>query len=156
MDWPTEPAAFKLDDQFMMGDDLMVAPIFTGQTSREVWLPPGKWFGLFDRKKYTGGQTVKFEVSLDTLLVFVRSGTILPWAKPVQSVGKDTVFDITPLAFGDTLRPAVLYEDDGETYDWRKGAYNWITIQPDGKSVRQGNYPKSRYRIASVSRENVV
>ena len=150
MDYPTEPAASKLDDQFLIGDDLIAAPIFTGQTSRDVWLPPGVWYGLFDHQRYEGGQSINFPVTRDTVLVFVRSGTILPWAEPVEYVGRDTVFDITPLAFGESLRAANLFEDDGVTYDWRNGSYNWVTIDSDGKVSRTGKFGRQRYRIAGM------
>ena len=69
----------EINDQFMLGSDVLVAPvIIKGQTKREVVLPEGKWLfrGKEDRL-YEGGKTVTVDAPLDTLPFFIKSGSPL-------------------------------------------------------------------------------
>ena len=58
-DWHTDETAAKCEDEFMLGDTLLVAPMLEENSiSRHVYLPAGEWLGYFDGKEYGGGQTV--------------------------------------------------------------------------------------------------
>lgn len=58
-DWHTDETAVRCEDEFMLGDTLLVAPILEeNAVSRHVYLPAGEWVGYFDGKDYNGGQTV--------------------------------------------------------------------------------------------------
>jgi alpha-glucosidase (family GH31 glycosyl hydrolase) len=67
-------------DEYLFGPDLLVAPVWkVGQRDRPVYFPKGKWRSYFDRKRsFRGRRTVKFPVSLDTILVFEREGATVP------------------------------------------------------------------------------
>jgi alpha-glucosidase (family GH31 glycosyl hydrolase) len=70
-DWSGEAEALGIDDEFMLGRDLLVAPVLrAGLDTRRLWLPPGSWRGFFDREVYSGGQWL--EVSAAAIPVFVR------------------------------------------------------------------------------------
>ena len=76
-DHPQSAALWQIDDAFMLGEALLVAPLMEeGQKSRSVHLPEGQWFGLWDDKRYSG--TVEIESGLDNIPVFVRAGSLLP------------------------------------------------------------------------------
>lgn len=75
--WPQDPAALNCEDEYLLGDELLVAPLLEENAhSRAVYLPAGRWIGLFDGIAYEGGQTV-CAGSWDRLPVFVREGSPL-------------------------------------------------------------------------------
>lgn len=107
------PEARGITNQFILGD-MIVAPIYPGKTGRELWLPEGEWHPFFGGEVLTGG---KHYVETPDIPVYIRSGTILPLAKPVQHVEDDTVFDITLKYYGDcTSSECRLVEDEDGGY----------------------------------------
>ncbi|MGC3957623.1 MAG: glycoside hydrolase family 31 protein [Verrucomicrobiota bacterium] len=54
LDWPDDPMVRQIDNQFMFGDSVMVAPMFAGQKSRQVYLPPGDWYDFWTHEKIKG------------------------------------------------------------------------------------------------------
>ncbi|HEY7342392.1 MAG TPA: TIM-barrel domain-containing protein [Ktedonobacterales bacterium] len=84
--YPTHAASLGCDDQFLLGDGLLVAPVLDeGATSREVLLPPGEWFVWGSSELNAGDQWLLISVTLDTMPLYVRAGTILPLAAVAQS-----------------------------------------------------------------------
>ncbi|MCX6926293.1 MAG: DUF5110 domain-containing protein [Verrucomicrobia bacterium] len=85
--------------------------------------------------------------------IFVKENSLLPLAEPVEHVNRDTVFKITVKAFGKSPAPFTLIEDDGETYDFEKGAFNRVVLkwQADGggKVERVGPFAGRRYDIVA-------
>jgi len=83
---PTHAESLACDDQFLLGDGLLVAPVLNeGATSREVLLPPGEWFAWGSSVLHAGDQRLRVPVTLDTAPLYVRAGTILPLAAVAQS-----------------------------------------------------------------------
>jgi alpha-D-xyloside xylohydrolase len=151
MDWPDDPKTYKLDDEYMMGDSILVAPLFGTNTSREVYLPSGEWYDFWTHEKYEGGRSHTIQKPSETIPIFVKGGTLLPLAKPVEYVKDDTQFELTIIAFGKDCRPFDLYEDDGVSYDFENGKQNVLTLtwspESGGNVVKKGNYSGSRYKI---------
>jgi alpha-D-xyloside xylohydrolase len=79
-DFPEDPAAWEVDDQYMFGPDLLVAPVVhAGQRSRSVYLPAGaEWTHAFDGAVVTGGQRMSVDAPLEQIPLFVRNGAQLP------------------------------------------------------------------------------
>jgi len=78
--FPEDKKAWDIEDQFMFGGDILVAPVlYAGQTSRKVYLPEGvRWVDFFDKSKvYEGGQIIEVDTPFDTIPVFVREGAEL-------------------------------------------------------------------------------
>src|SRR5262249_1730908 len=74
-----DPIAVSISDQFLLGADLLVAPMLQpGATVRSVYLPGGIWFDFWSGTAFRGGQHVLVEAALDTMPLFVRAGAILP------------------------------------------------------------------------------
>lgn len=61
-----------INDQFMMGDEMLVAPVVTANNERSVVLPPGDWY--YQNKKWKGGRTYQIKVALNELPVFIKKG----------------------------------------------------------------------------------
>lgn len=71
------------DDTYMLGDDLLVAPVMRqGQRQRQVMLPPGGWFNWWSGQRVEGGQTITVEAPLKTLPLFIREGALIPMLRP--------------------------------------------------------------------------
>ncbi len=78
-DYPLHKEVLDIEDEYMLGRDLLVAPvILEGAAGREVWLPPGNWYDLWDGKRYAGDRRVYFPCGYSRIPVFVREGSVLP------------------------------------------------------------------------------
>ncbi len=118
-----------LDDEYLLGDDLLVAPMtLEDGTERKVYLPRGKWHDFWKDAVYEGGREHLVHAEYDRIPVFVRENCILPLAEPVEAVGKDKVFTIHPKVYGTGGEGCVLYEDDFETFNYEKGCQNEVRI----------------------------
>lgn len=151
MDYPDDPLTYGIDDAYMMGDSILVAPIITGETERTVYLPKGLWYCFWTNEKYEGGQSYDLSPGLARIPVFVKDGTLLPLANPLQHVEDDAVFDIQLKAYGEEATTCMLYEDDGTTFEYRSGSYNWVKAErtdAEGlKVTRSGSYAGIRYQF---------
>jgi alpha-D-xyloside xylohydrolase len=79
-DFPDDTAAWAIDDQYMFGPDLLVAPVlYEKQRSRKVYLPGGaEWKNAFTGESFDGGQSVECDAPLDRIPLFVRDNADLP------------------------------------------------------------------------------
>ncbi len=124
VDFPREEAAWGLDDQFLFGDDLLVAPVVReGQRRREAWLPPGDWFDFWTGERRAGGRRVGVEAPLERLPIFVRAGAFV-FRQPVvqhtgEMPGQPLIVDVYPAERSEGR----LYEDDGESLDYQRGVF---------------------------------
>ena len=112
------------------------------------YLPKGaKWYDFWTNKQYKGGQRVTIETTLDHVPMFVRAGSILPLGPEMQYVGEKTWDHLELRIYPGANGQFVLYEDEGDSYDYEKGAYSVIQFSwNDQKHTltigeRQGNYP---------------
>ncbi len=86
---PYEEAASKeVKDQYMAGEYLLVAPMFTGQTSRKVILPKGKWYDFYNGNFVGDGQVITVTPGLAKIPVFVKDGGIIPMMPPLLHAPK--------------------------------------------------------------------
>ncbi len=133
-----EAVTKEIKDQYMAGEYLLVAPMFTGQTTRKVVLPKGDWYD-FHTGKYAGnGETITVTPGLDRIPVYVKDGGIIPMMEPrlhAPAAGEKVNLEIRH--YGKAEGSYRLYDDDGETFDYEKGAFSWrelkVTRQKDGK-----------------------
>ncbi|MGE6982835.1 glycoside hydrolase family 31 protein [Kluyvera intermedia] len=76
--YPDEPQSWQTEDQYLFGEDLLVAPVMqAGQRQREVWLPGGHCWVSLDGERYQGGQRVTVAATLETIPLFIREGSPL-------------------------------------------------------------------------------
>jgi alpha-D-xyloside xylohydrolase len=110
-------------------------------TSRMVYLPAGTdWYNYWTGERVSGGKPVRVDAPIDTLPLFVRAGSIVPLGEPVENTGqvqKLAKVRVYPGANSDFA----VYQDDGKTYDYEKGASSVTTLHWDdgaGKLTQQG------------------
>ena len=137
MDYPDDPEAQKIDDQVMIGNCMLAAPVMVSQgNQRDIYLPAGNWFDFFTGEKYKGGKWLKnVQVDLEKIPLFIKENSILPLADPVEHVEENLPFEIELRVYGTEPCSTFLYEDDGVTYDYEDGKYSIIPFDFDGKSV---------------------
>ncbi len=124
MDFPKDPNAADVRDEYMFGPAFLVAPVTDqGMKTREVYLPAGtEWYSYWTNERFTGGQTILVNAPIETIPLFVRAGSIIPFGEVVEHTGmpqKLTELRVYPGADG----AFALYQDDGTTYDYEKGKF---------------------------------
>lgn len=120
----------EIKDQYMAGEYLLVAPLFTGQTSRKVVLPKGKWYDFYTGQYAGNGEVITVTPGLEKIPVFVKDGGIIPMMPPLLHAPKpNQKVDLEIRHYGEKASQSALYDDDGETFDYEKGQYSWRTIK---------------------------
>ncbi|MFT3738531.1 MAG: glycoside hydrolase family 31 protein [Breznakibacter sp.] len=85
LEFPDDPGAWLVDNQYMFGSDMLVAPLFeSNATAREVYLPKGKWIDYQTGKAYDGGWH-RISAGEIPIVLLVRDGAVIPHIKPGQS-----------------------------------------------------------------------
>jgi alpha-D-xyloside xylohydrolase len=127
--------------------------MFAGETNRQIYLPAGDWFDFWTRAKIRGGQFIEATNGVAQIPLFVKGGTLLPLAEPVEFVRPETRFNLTVNIVGEKPANFTLYEDDGVTTAYANGEQNRILLHADGSdhsNQRDGNYHgPERYKIVS-------
>ncbi|MBV1701867.1 MAG: glycoside hydrolase family 31 protein [Hyphomicrobiales bacterium] len=124
-DFAQDPVAIDVEDAFMLGSRLLVAPVLSaGERQRRVYLPVcnGGWWHLATRTQYNGGETVIVDAPLGALPIFVRAGTVLPISAKMSLLSPEP--DTPELwAFGGNTGAvrSELYDDNGTTTRWQDG-----------------------------------
>ena len=116
----------EIKDQYMVGDNLLIAPLFTGETTRKVILPAGKWYDFYTGKLAGEAEIITVAPGLAHIPVFVRNGGIIPMA--VNNKVAEGKYDLVIRYYGDKETSYQLYDDDGKTFDYEKGVFSWRTI----------------------------
>ncbi len=120
----------EIKDQYMAGDYLMVAPLFAGQQSRKVILPPGDWYDFYTGKYVGSNQIIEVAPGLERIPVYVKDGGIVPMIAPrLHAPSKGEKVDLEIRHYGKSNGSYQLYDDDGETFDYENGQYTWRNIQ---------------------------
>ncbi len=85
---PEQPEALQQDYQYLLGNELLVAPVVEpGITTRRVWLPAGAWFSFWDDTRYDGPGYVEVPAPIEHIPILVRGGSVLPLiANPIVSL----------------------------------------------------------------------
>ncbi len=127
-----------IKDQFIFGDNLLVAPVFTGETSREVILPSGKWFDFYTGDYVGENELINIKTELATIPLFVKDGGIIPMIAPRLHAPKPGErLSLEVRHYGEVAGNFLLYDDDGETFDYENGNYSFTELSADPAKKRQ-------------------
>jgi len=155
MDFGHDPKVANINDQYMFGPALLINPIYEYKSrSRSVYLPSGSdWYDLYSGKRFAGGKTIKADAPLKQMPIYVKAGSIIPTGPEVQFVYEKQDGPITLSVYTGADGQFELYEDDGKTYAYEKGAWSRTPISFDNATgivtigKRVGNFdgmPKNR------------
>jgi alpha-glucosidase len=152
LNYQADASTQNIDDEFMVGDDLLVAPIMRpGLTERLVYLPEGLWYDFWTDKTYSGKTMIRAKAPLETVPIFVRGGAIIPLGPEMNFIGpkpsESVMFSIYPDENGKAVTR--LYEDDGLTPEYKRGVFRRTTItaqrERNGKVLVNVNAPEGSY-----------
>jgi alpha-D-xyloside xylohydrolase len=162
MDFRADTNVFGIKDQFMFGPALMACPVTTsGAANRSVYLPAGTiWTDFWTGQTNAGGQTINAAAAIDTMPIFVRAGSILPYGPDIQ-YATQSVDPIELRVYRGANGSFTLYEDEGDNYNYETGSCATIpitwneTTQTLTIGQRQGSFPglltNRTFRIVWVS-----
>ena len=144
-------------DQYMVGDALLVAPIAPGARSRKVALPEGSWFDFYTGRLVGDGRgEVEVTPPLSQIPLLVRDGGLVSLIGDRQwAPSRDEVLALEVRHYGLKPGATLLYDDDGETFDYERGERSWTRLEvgrdalgqwrgtlrpdPNGKGWRYGD-----------------
>jgi alpha-D-xyloside xylohydrolase len=129
MDFCQDTNVYDIPDQYLFGPALMVNPVTrAGATARSVYLPTGtSWTDFWTGKSYPGGQTIEAAAPIETLPLFVRAGSIIPYDPAIEyAMEGDGPIELRVYRGADGA--FTLYEDEGDNYNYEKGDYATIPI----------------------------
>jgi alpha-glucosidase (family GH31 glycosyl hydrolase) len=148
----------EVKDQYMLGDSLLVAPIPPGVKTRKVVLPAGRWYDFYTGRLAGEGQTVEVSPPPSRIPLFVRDGGLVPLTAERQwAPGGDEVLPLEVRHYGERPGRLALYDDDGETFDYERGAYSWtvLNVVRDARGGWQGSVTPDarggRWRYSEVT-----
>jgi len=78
LEWPHDPVAWSIEDELLLGDALLVAPVLDASDRRRVWFPPGRWTDYWNGDEHEGERWEDYDAPLEILPLFVRDGMAIP------------------------------------------------------------------------------
>jgi len=130
MEFPDDPKVANLSDQWLIGRNLLAAPVLTPSNQRDIYLPAGDWFVFDSNTKIAGNQSINRSVALDEIPVYVRAGAILPLAPIIQHTNDLPGGPLDLQVYPGHDCTFTLIEDDGITTAYQHGQlrrtiFNW-------------------------------
>ena len=141
------PGTGGMDDEFLFGDRLLIAPVLQEDDVRTIYLPEGEWVDFWDGMRVTGGLRFNREVPLSQIPVYVKPGTVLPAGPSVQYAAEKPWDSLQIRIYTGADGDYTLYEDEGDGYGYEKGAFSTIDFHwndADGVLTigkRKGDFP---------------
>jgi len=129
-EYPEESDFIWTDNEFMFGNDLLIAPVLSpGATTRQVRLPHGEWFNYWTNTRYEGGRPITVDAPVDRIPIFVKAGAIIPMQQVLQYSDQEPIEPLTLTVYPtDSQSSTTYYEDDGHTFAHERGEYLKRTI----------------------------
>ncbi|GAA1916590.1 alpha-xylosidase [Microbacterium aoyamense] len=115
LEFPDDPAAAYLDRQYMLGSELLVAPVFTESGEVEFYLPAGHWTSLLTGETVEGGRWLRETHGYDSLPLYARPGAVIPWGARVDRPDYDYLDGLSLRVFpgGEGSRDVVVTTPSG-------------------------------------------
>lgn len=163
MDFGHDPEVLDVGDQFMFGPAFLVNPVTAYKArSREVYLPKGAlWYDFWTGEALAGGRTITAPAPYERLPVYVQAGSIVPIGPELQYTDEKAADPLTLWVYGGADADFEIYEDDGVSNGYERGAFSTIALHWDdaGKRLviaeRSGSYPgmleERTFRVVFVS-----
>jgi len=112
-DHPSDRTTWHIDDEYLLGPSLLVAPMFMPRGRRDIYLPAGGWYDFWTDQRFDGERWITYDAELETLPLFVRAGAVIPMGPRLQYANERSwdplSFEIYP---GDSGRTEIEFSDD--------------------------------------------
>jgi alpha-glucosidase (family GH31 glycosyl hydrolase) len=146
LSYPQLEEAYQHSHEYLLGDEMLVAPIVTPSGDETIYLPPGEWLDFFTGKHHAGARTFTAHFAVDETPVFVRDGAIIPEQPPSQYSDAHPMDTVLLHIYGSGPGHFDLYEDDGVSlnadqgksavtslaYDTEQGEHRLVIAAPKG------------------------
>jgi alpha-glucosidase len=161
-EYPADETTYTADDEFLLGDALLVAPITRpGIEHRYVYLPQGTWFHYYSGERFTGPTHILAHAPLGEPALYVRGNSPIPMGPDAAHTGERPNDPLTLLVYPDEGKgESTLYEDEGNGFGYEEGEYARRRIScesSDGRITirlgeRQGSFVPERREVRLVLR----
>ena len=148
MDFPEDTKVRDLSDQWMFGPALMPCPVYEYKArSREVYFPEGGWYDFYTGAYIPGGVSLTADAPYERMPLYARAGSILPVGPEMEWSDEKPADDLLLIVYAGADADFTLYEDDGLTYAYEKGAFSTIGLHWDNATrtltlgQREGSFP---------------
>jgi alpha-D-xyloside xylohydrolase len=134
---PEDPTCWTVDDEYMFGEDVLVAPLMEEARSRNVYLPPGSWVDYQGGQSYEGSRWHTLTAGEIPVIMLVRGGAVIPHAELAQSTDRINFSELELVAFGAQAPAAeaealVCFPEEGELHRLRlKGDSDAFVVEGD-------------------------
>ena len=115
LEFPDDPNTYALDLEYMLGAELLVAPIYNPEGRRPVYLPAGRWVDYWTQEVIEGPVTRRVKAPLDKLPLYARANALLPTVEPSQHLTDDPFDIVTFAAYLFETGQFDLHDTDGST-----------------------------------------
>ena len=129
--YPNDTLAVAVEDEYMWGENLLVAPVIKkGLSSRSIYLPDGKWYDFHNGNEYPGKTRMDFPLTIDDIPVFAKAGSFIPMTKALTSTDYYNGANYVVRYYPEGKSTFVQYEDDGlNSKSLKEGKYELITYK---------------------------
>jgi len=166
VDFPDDRAAVEQNDEYLFGNDLLVAPATKDyDISRRVYLPRGAWYDFWTDHRYVGPIDIEAPAPMEHLPLFVRGGAIVASQQDVQFTDQAAIDPLTLDVYPEGASSRPYYEDDGISFDYEHGVYlrqtltarqaeQGVTVEV---SAREGSFtPPRRALVMKIHAQKAV
>ena len=168
MDFSEDITARKVADEYMFGPALLVGPVTEYKARRRPVYLPGTtdWYDFWTGAWVAGRQTIDSPAPYDSMPLYVKAGSIIPFGPDLLYTGEKPADPITLYVYAGADGTFTLYEDDGLTYGYERGAFTRIRIQwKDAAKIltigkHEGSFPgmlaRRTFEVVLVSKAKPV
>lgn len=181
-DFPTDSIACDINNQYLFGPSVLVAPVTEAQYATQedgktlvdikslkqskVYLPTSQWYDFWTGEKVKGGAYINRSTPIDMLPLYVREGSIIPMGETMQYATQKTADCLEIRVYAGKDAEFSLYEDENDNYNYEKGQYAVIPMQwNEAKKTltigkRAGSFPgmleKRTFKVVFVSEKQGI
>ncbi len=142
LEFQDDPSTYELQDQYMFGDALLVAPVCKPINQRIVYLPKGSWYDYETGNEYTGPNYLHIEPALEVLPLYVRENSMIPMGPDMAYIGERPFNPITLDIWLSSEAECAVYDDDERSHTQeivkcrasKKGARITLKVGASGKT----------------------
>jgi alpha-glucosidase len=134
-DNPELAEAYEFKDEYLFGDDMLVAPVATAVSdetrvaTKTIWLPPGTWIEWFTGAQLKGPVKIDRNFAIDQIPVYVRAGAVVPMQPKMRKTAEKRVDALILTIFPGQSGETGVYEDAGNTLGYTRSEFAWTTVK---------------------------
>jgi alpha-glucosidase len=149
LEYPDAPATLGVDDEFLVGRELLIAPsLVAGARRYQVTLPPGTWYDTTTLARLPGGVHDIEALPDDRVRVFARAGAVIPESALVRDTSRGLRGPLTLTVWPGPDSAGALYVDSGDGFAYQRGASRRLQLSSEGRadgltvrSTSTGDFP---------------